>query len=183
MVYQPENGFWRRVKIVKFDKAIEYKDTKLKDRLLNELPGIFNWVVTGYQRLKDRGRFTIPPSITSATDDFELQNDIVARFVAECCERGEVIKRKKFYEAFRIWAAQQGNNVPSLQYVTDQLKEKGHEIKDRYQSGDFNMRGAIVGLQLDATAFTEAVSLSDNERDKNYFDISGTDHSGDVICQ
>lgn len=179
-VYQPESGFWRRVKIIKFDRPVANADVTLKEKLLTELPGIFNWAIGGYKRLRQRGRFEIPDSVTSATDDFELKNDILGRFVAECCAEGDFIKRKKFYEAFRLWCTQAGHNVLSLSSVTDRLGEMGYQV-GRYQAAQLNIKGAIRGLHLDVEAFAESVNLSEFPGNKNHFVIDDSDHSGGVI--
>lgn len=182
-VYQPESGFWRRVKVIHFDSAIQNPDTKLKEKLLDELPGIFNWAVIGYQRLIKNDGFTIPDSVVAATDEYELKNDIVGRFIAECTERSEsnYIKTRKLYDGYRIWCRQSGHNQQSLSTVKDRLADMGFKI-DRCQKGTANIKSAVWGLHLDTIAFTEAVTLSDIPSHKDYYEIySFTDHSGGNI--
>lgn len=178
-VYQPENGFWRRVKIIKFERTIVNKDTTLKERLASELAGIFNWAITGYQRLRYRGDFIIPSTVESATEDYELKNNILGRFIAECCQEGDYIKRKKFYEAYKLWCRQSGHNSQSLSNVTERLDELGYKIGRYHPSERVDIRTAIQGLQLDINSFVDNVSLNELPSHKDYFEIKAdSDHSG-----
>ena len=45
------------------------EDTGLTDRLLGELPGILNWAIAGWQRLRERGRFRQPTAADEMVDE------------------------------------------------------------------------------------------------------------------
>ena len=47
------------------------EDLGLTDRLLTELPGIFNWTIAGWQRLSERGHFAQPNSALDAVRQLE----------------------------------------------------------------------------------------------------------------
>ena len=48
------------------------EDPALTARLLTELPGILNWAVHGYRRLRQRGYFVQPASAREAIEDLEV---------------------------------------------------------------------------------------------------------------
>src|SRR5262249_57368894 len=49
-----------------------HEDPALTARLLTELPGILNWAVHGYRRLRQRGYFAQPASARQAIEDLEV---------------------------------------------------------------------------------------------------------------
>src|SRR3954447_16808437 len=64
------------------------EDHGLTDKLLAELPGILNWSVQGYRRLRERGRFIEPASAQEALEQLELLGSPIKAFLSECCEVG-----------------------------------------------------------------------------------------------
>jgi putative DNA primase/helicase len=90
------------------------EDTTLLDRLLTELPGIFNWAIEGWRRLRDRQRFTEPKSSARAKQKLADAENPVRRFVRERCEvgAGESVPKATAYAAFGAWCPEQG--LPGL---------------------------------------------------------------------
>lgn len=62
------------------------EDSGLTDRLLMELPGIFNWALTGRQRLYARGRFIQPKSSESIVGEMARMNNPLSEFIDKCCD-------------------------------------------------------------------------------------------------
>jgi putative DNA primase/helicase len=65
-----DHGIWRRIKLIPFTTTIpeEKMDRHLERRLLEERPGILNWLMEGALRWRREGLRT-PPAIASATDE------------------------------------------------------------------------------------------------------------------
>jgi putative DNA primase/helicase len=61
------------------------EDTGLTERLLNELPGILNWAIEGWQRLQQRGRFVMPTSVRDVVQEIEDLSSPVSAFVRDAC--------------------------------------------------------------------------------------------------
>ena len=61
------------------------EDHGLTDRIIRELPGILNWSLEGWQRLKDRGYFVQPASSAAAQHDFEDLGSPIGAFIRERC--------------------------------------------------------------------------------------------------
>jgi putative DNA primase/helicase len=79
-------AFVERFEIIKLKESFAGReDTTLKDRLLEELPGIFKWALDGLKLLGD-GKLTKPASSNDATREFEETTAPVLGWVRECAE-------------------------------------------------------------------------------------------------
>lgn len=79
-------GFFRRLVIVPFDRAFEgaTSDPFLKDKLLLELPGIFNMILGAYHRLRKTNLFPKSEIVEKHIADYRNDTDNVRAWVAEC---------------------------------------------------------------------------------------------------
>jgi putative DNA primase/helicase len=64
------------------------EDLNLYARLVEELPGILNWAIAGWGRLRERGHFIQPQSIQEMAEDFASMADPLSAFIEEACELG-----------------------------------------------------------------------------------------------
>ena len=62
------------------------EDTELTNKLLAELPGIFLWAVSGWQSLRERGRFIQPDSALDTLSELSDLSSPISAFVRERCE-------------------------------------------------------------------------------------------------
>ncbi len=90
------------------------EDHGLEDRLCGELPGILNWAIAGWQRLRHRGRFVQP---TTSKDAIEELNDLsspIAAFVRDWCNvrKGECVTYRDLYDAWCCWCCENGRDAP-----------------------------------------------------------------------
>ena len=79
-------GLTRRAIVFNFTNTLseEEKDIDLLDRITqNELSGVLNHMIAGWERLQKRGRFDHPPSCISAKDQWLGHRNVVAVFMAE----------------------------------------------------------------------------------------------------
>jgi len=81
------------------------EDPELTGKLLQELPGILNWALAGWDRLCERGHFVTPKSSMEATRQFEDLTSPVKVFVREWCIVGadEKVSTTMLYDAYRHW--------------------------------------------------------------------------------
>lgn len=107
------NGLKRRLLFVQFpcsfvdfpdpsDPLQRPKDIHLTERLMNELPGIFNWCYRGFQDLNKYGYFTDADEQREYISQFRIQSDPVAAFIEDFSRSGE-LTRDEIYEAYREW--------------------------------------------------------------------------------
>jgi putative DNA primase/helicase len=86
------------------------EDKSLTDRLLTELPGILNWAIEGWRRLRERGRFVQPASVEDAVRDMEDLSSPVGAFVRDRCEIGPGMRAwvDDLYRAWKYWCEADG---------------------------------------------------------------------------
>ena len=95
-----DHGLWRRLKLIPFTQRfwnedagengpIELRaDKQLKDKLRGELDGILSWMVRGCIDWQQHG-LGEPVAVVAATNDYRAAEDILAVFIADCCELGK----------------------------------------------------------------------------------------------
>lgn len=83
------------------------EDPGLTDRLFQELPGILNWAIAGWRRLKARGHFHMPSAVQDTVQDIEHLSSPVTEFVREQCVVGSEyrVDIDQLFEAWRSWCA------------------------------------------------------------------------------
>jgi len=146
-------AFYRRLVIVPFlpAKPVALRDLKLKDRLAEEAPGIFNWALQGPNRLKANAfRFTSSQKSNNALDSYRIGGSSVLTFVDECCvvDRTRQVSSTQLYHAYkkytqdfglravsqkRFWtelSAEHGNVEKSKEVITRRILYKGIMLSD-----------------------------------------------------
>jgi putative DNA primase/helicase len=79
-------GFFRRFLIIPFGVTIPHQeqDTQLASKIIHgELPGVFNWVLEGLERLLKRQNFAEPPAVTAERENYRKSSDSVRMFLEE----------------------------------------------------------------------------------------------------
>jgi len=111
-VNDSSEGFWRKMRVVPFYRSFDYeeRDLNLLNKLLAELPGIFNWALVGLKRLDERGFFTESKVIDEATYAFRSESDLPATFINEAClcTPESEVANKDLYRAYRKWCRENG---------------------------------------------------------------------------
>jgi putative DNA primase/helicase len=105
-----------RMVFVRFDQSFYGReDTSLTDKLLHELPGIFNWALDGLDRLNGRGRFTEPDSGAGERDAQRRLADPVGAFLDDWCVMGPEcsITLDHLYEKYKHWCESEGRTRDS----------------------------------------------------------------------
>lgn len=95
------------------------QDKGLKARLQKQdnISGIFNWCVEGFQKMAHVGKLMIPEKVQRDIDKYRLSNDRIGEFLDECfCSHidGEIHRERlsKVYRAYKWWC--QSNNYKML---------------------------------------------------------------------
>lgn len=89
------------------------EDTQLTNRLLAELPGILNWGIEGWRRLRGRGHFVMPQSAEDAVRHMEDLASPVGAFVRDECvvEPGQRVWVDDLYIAWKRWCERDGRTM------------------------------------------------------------------------
>jgi putative DNA primase/helicase len=117
-------ALWERVALIPFKMAF-VKDPDPKKpterpvdrgvfkRLMEELPGILNWMVEGCLKWQEQG--LNPPEIVKvATEEYQKDNDIIGEFIMTQCTIGPglEIQAGQLYQRYNLWS--QGNGYELL---------------------------------------------------------------------
>ncbi|QOJ16785.1 MAG: hypothetical protein HRU76_03940 [Phycisphaeraceae bacterium] len=91
------------------------EDPTLTDQLLVELPGILQWAIEGWKRLRARGRFVQPRSGEDAIRDMEDLASPVGAFIRDRCVVGvgHRVWVDDLYNAWKAWCEADGRNAVS----------------------------------------------------------------------
>ena len=108
-------AFWERAHLVKFplsfvDRKIidddeRPRDKYLKNKLKVEYSGILAWCVRGCLEWQEKDGLQPPKPILEATAEYRKSEDVIAKFVDDCCDLGEYakIQASVLYDSFREW--------------------------------------------------------------------------------
>lgn len=108
-------GYHRRLSILQFSAYIpeEKRDKQLKEKLKEELPGIFNWAVEGLKRLRENSyNFSSCSNMEELLSQYQKELNPIIQFFEECIEitGNENVKEdnKVVYNTFKNWANENG---------------------------------------------------------------------------
>lgn len=127
-----DEGIWRRLYLIKFGVTISKEDVdpNLKDKLLNELPGIFNWALEGCRKWIANGqKLQIPEDVKQDTLAYRGEMDIISAFLDECCEQDPTFacSNKDLRNAYENWCSNHGMYPLSPQKLNPKLEQRGFE--------------------------------------------------------
>jgi P4 family phage/plasmid primase-like protien len=91
------------------------EDHRLADKLMAELPGILNWAIVGYRRLRERGYFV---------EEIELLAAPVKAFIQDCCDVGPGLKVvvDDLWSEYQSWSVDQGHSAGNKKWFGRNLR-------------------------------------------------------------
>jgi putative DNA primase/helicase len=125
-----DEAFWNRWLTVIFPETIPRteQDPSLTDSLTtdDELSGILNWAIKGYQRLSEQGHFTNEPTPADNRERWEQFGSSVERFFDAHLETDPEaqVPKSEAYDAYTDFASDLGMEVVPQSSLTRQLKQK-----------------------------------------------------------
>jgi len=126
-------AIWRRIRLVPWTVTIPpaEQDKKLPIALRHELAGILAWVVRGCLQWRREG-LQAPDEVHKATGEYRAEMDILAGFLAECCEldTGHWEYAKDLYECYKRWCDENGERPEPQRKFGGRLGERGFQ-RDR----------------------------------------------------
>lgn len=129
------HGFFRRFLIIPFEVTIpenEQKKGLASEIIKEELPGVFNWILIGLNRLLTNGRFSESPSIDKALEEFRTESDTVKRFLDEfdyLPDPDNKILLKDLYPQYKNFAFEDGNRVLSKSNFKKRMELNKIQVK------------------------------------------------------
>ncbi|MDL2226563.1 phage/plasmid primase, P4 family [Deltaproteobacteria bacterium OttesenSCG-928-M10] len=114
-----DQAFWSRLHLVNFrysflskpdpDNPYEKQaDPDILEKMKDEASGILAWLVRGCLEYQRQG-LNPPEEVTNAGKLYRDSEDVVGRFIVECCEvnEAEEIQAANLYDGFRFWYARE----------------------------------------------------------------------------
>jgi putative DNA primase/helicase len=130
MIRGTDLGIWRRIKLIPFTTTIaqEKQDKHLEQKLLEEKPGILNWLIEGTRRWFEKG-LSAPSIITSATEEYRSEMDVLGAFIKECCVQSPdgIVRAREIFRAYQEWCEENNEHACSERFLAMRLKELGLE--------------------------------------------------------
>ncbi len=127
-----DDGIWRRIKLIPFTVTIPKREqielSKLMEMFKNEISGILNWALEGYNLYRQEG-MNEPIAIDNATREYRADSNILQLFFDECCiiNNNEKCYSKDIYSKYEQWCidSKETNHFNSLRKFTKAMKEQG----------------------------------------------------------
>ena len=129
------HAFFRRFLIIPFRVTIpeERQDKNLSTKIIRqELPGIFNWILSGMIRLLEKKKFTSSTIVEEEVNKFRRESDSVLSFIDDndyhksCTEE---ITVKDLYQEYRLYCHENSNRPCSNRTFRKRLESGGFEKK------------------------------------------------------
>ena len=133
-------AYFERYLIVPFDTYIkpEERDPALAMRIINdELPGVFNWILAGLDRIARQGTFSVCEKADRALADFKNQSDNVTLFLEEYNYVNSLVNKEaltNIYNRYKIFCKEDGYKALGKNIFSKRFENKGFE-KTRLNDG------------------------------------------------
>jgi putative DNA primase/helicase len=113
-----DHAMWRRVRLIPFTVTIpdDEQDRTLTGKLLDELPGILTWAVTGCLDWQRHG-LQAPDAVMAATASYREESDTLGQFIDDACELhpDATENAAQLYTAYSTWCEINGERFPLTQ--------------------------------------------------------------------
>ncbi len=124
-------AYFRRLLIVPFAVTIpaNEQDPELAQKIIaNEMSGVFNWILSGLQRLLKHKRFTHSETVRKAIADYREDSDSAACFIKEAEPSDSEGLLKDVYASYRAYCSDSGVKPLGKVNFGRRLQANGYEI-------------------------------------------------------
>ncbi len=127
-------GFWRRVRLIPFNRTFsgDADDRELRDTLRQEGEGILTWAINGCLEWQQQGLMA-PDIVLQATKNYEMEEDPLTEFLQQNTKNDAdaVVLFSALYAEYKIWAKEQGitqRSQISGKAMGINLKKRGYDV-------------------------------------------------------
>lgn len=145
-----DHAVWRRVRLIPFKVTIpdvEQEKDFTERVLFPEASGILAWLVEGCRRWQRDGLGDVPPAVTTATEEYRRESDVLADFLDERCAitNDAMTTASSLFEAYlqHCDATKEKHPISKVEFGR-RLGDKGF-VRDKLTGGIRAWRG--VGLR------------------------------------
>ena len=134
------DGYFRRFLIIPFRVTIkeEEQDRNLAQKIIeNELPGVFNWVLSGLHRLINNKNFTRSEIVENQVQSFQREGNSVLSFIDEekyIKSISDVTSLNSLYINYKNYCVANNNSPCSKKLFSKRFEEDGF-LKTRMKEG------------------------------------------------
>jgi putative DNA primase/helicase len=129
-----DHAFWRRVLLVPWEQTVtpQQKDPRLPEKLAAEAPGILRWCVEGCLAWRRDG-LAVPAAVVDATNQYRDDENALARFVNEFCDRGPGLDEKASHLLSRYleWAVEMGEHPLTQRELGIRMRRMRYETEHK----------------------------------------------------
>jgi putative DNA primase/helicase len=156
------DGLYRRMLLVPFNAKFTEakKDANIREKLFEELPGIFNLAIQGYRDLKrNQWKFSRSKNLEIALDEYKIENDNILLWNKENLEwtgdEGDIVFKHELHESYKRMCDEDGyfpvNKISFFKSIKNSYPDwkegkRYHPIKGRVR--------VIYGLKLEGGTIT-----------------------------
>lgn len=142
-------GLLRRAMVIPFRRQFklhEQDTSKFEHIWANEMPGVLNRAIEGYQRVVKRKRFDPPQECLEARHEFLAHGNPLYCFLSECVEKqdGSRIPLPQLRLAYETWAKEQ--NISRMSVLNKTLKRRLQALG--YEIGIHDGYPCLIGYKL-----------------------------------
>jgi len=136
------NAYFRRFLIINFDQTIpeNEQDKELSKKIIaTELSGVFNWVLSGLDRLLKQKNFSECKAVNEARKQYELESDSVSQFIVNSGYIATATSHtllKDIYNEYKVFCIEDGFRPVNKKNFTKRL-ERMKFVFDRNRDGIF----------------------------------------------
>ena len=127
------------------------EDKTLSGKLMESLPGIFNWGIEGWKRLMKNGRFTEPASSRSLIEAMMAVQSTIGAFISEKCvlhPDAGIIKDDLFGE-WKLWCEGTNNKCGTKEHFSTNLIAAAAGVTAaRPRNADGTRSQVFLGIRL-----------------------------------
>jgi P4 family phage/plasmid primase-like protien len=147
-----DDAIWDRIRLVPFGQRFEgaNRDPKLPDKLKQELPGIFAWMVRGALDWQENG-LGCPEAVAAATKEYREEMDSLGDFLEARCvvEPNATVTAAILYTQYGMWCEDTGERKETQTAFGARLSERGFE-SFKFTSGPNKDRKGWRGIGIKA---------------------------------
>lgn len=130
-----DHGIWRRLKLVPWEVTIPEGEQKLLPEmvawLMEEAPGILNWLIEGARIFLNEGLVT-PPEVLKLGAEHRGDSDPVGQFIKACviASPGNNVQARTLFNAFKAWCNANSVTAWKEKSFATAMKAKDYERED-----------------------------------------------------
>ena len=181
-----DNGTWRRIRLIPWVVALPKERQRPQEEVVSELlaegPAILAWMVAGLRDWRQDHHWCAE-AVKVATDGYRAEQDILAGFLADCCELGPrfTVPVGGLYDAYTQWCERSGEEALNKNTFSRLLTARGL-TKDRRPDA----KGARIwrGIRLLTDSDNDSVSPRESKNASGHTETVSESvretHSGDL---